>query len=320
MSCHLPLLPEHRATPTPFQSSDINLIWHRMKLGLYKNDHQFRNKRMNYIVLISKRWALWALTVQLTVLQPHSSSSPWIKVTRRHLITFLSARAECEGTLFLSPNLFFLFSSFFFHIQYLCNHLQPLVFKNKSYTLPLYSSHAHHHSRSSVGCLGIPRSSESSAPWTRSLSNPWFPPVQTSSVGPWSSWEPLQPEMRGGRWTESLWHFHTPLPRLKAIFTALADTDLLLRYTFFLPMKDSIFEFSCLFQFGWKVFLPTISYLEGIGEVSALRMTCLFLFFYWNFCCSGRWTLYPSLCHNALQTAGWALASHPEQKTTIVEH
>lgn len=159
---------------------------------------------MNWIVLICKSWSLWALTraVRLTTSQPYSSS-PWIKVTCSHLITFLSARAVCEGW---NKHHYSCILTFFlcFYIEHLCKHWQPLVFKNKSPTLPLYSSHARHHSRSSAGCLEIPRSCESSDPWTRSLNNPWFPPVQTSSVGPGSSWVLLQPEVRGGGWNESL--------------------------------------------------------------------------------------------------------------------
>lgn len=84
------------------------------------------------------------------------------------------------------------------------------MFRAWSSTLPWCSSHARHHSRSSAEHLGIPRSSESSDPWTRSLSNPWFPPAQTLSVGPGSYWVPLQQEVRGGGPNESLQRFSTP--------------------------------------------------------------------------------------------------------------
>lgn len=48
-------------------------------------------------------------------------------------------------------------------------------------------------------------------------------------------------------------------------------------------------------------------------------MTCLSPSFYWRFCCSGRRTLYLSLCQNAWQTAGWASASHPGNRQTMME-
>lgn len=160
---------------------------------------------MNWIVLICKSWSLWASTraVRLTMSQPYSSS-PWIKVTHRHLITFLSARAVCEGWNKHHYSCILTFFIFLFLHRVSFQALITSSVLKKSSTLPLYSSHARHHSRSSVGCLEIPRSSESSDPWTRSLNNLWFPPVQTSSVGPGSSWVPLQPEVRGGGWNESL--------------------------------------------------------------------------------------------------------------------